>query len=136
MLNMRIHGIRKLRFKDVDIFIYKYFEDINHAFHNHLFYKFDEKYRYRDFNTTNKNTNPNRYCGNRYGFALSGKLPKDRIYIWFNEKADDKDIIELIAHEYGHIMIDRLESQEIKEESIAVMIGKCASFAYGVLDKL
>jgi hypothetical protein len=60
-----------------------------------------------------------------YGFTDD----KANIHIWISKKADSADVINLLAHERGHL-IKPNHRDLIKEEMKAEIYGLCAEFAY------
>lgn len=60
-----------------------------------------------------------------YGFTDN----KTNIHVWISKKADPTDIINLLAHERGHL-IKPNHRNLVKEEMKAEMYGLCAEFAY------
>jgi uncharacterized protein YjaZ len=67
-----------------------------------------------------------------YGCAYAGK---NEIHIWIGKNAKAETVLELLAHERGHLMAPQYKNDmrdEIKAESYAL----CASFAFSVLRDL
>ena len=70
-----------------------------------------------------------------YGCYGCAEPKNNSIHLWIGKNANPETVLELLAHERGHLMAPQYKSamrDEIKAESYAL----CASFAFSVLHEL